>query len=922
MKAIAHAARTLFAVFLSVMPFSLKLEAEVSLPGGVYRVEPEGITAFGANRALLPNLTGGETVIVTTLDDVTDFSGSQMVNDLPGPDGRVSFREAVIASNNTPGPQTIAFAISPSEFWLIPGVGLLRLEEGAFFLNDAGTTVDFSTQTENMGDTNPDGPEVGIYGLEPNGWGIAAIFMNGDGCVVKGLGNVYQRGYAVQIVGDNNRLVGCQIDGPLHAAVSVSGYLNGPVPTGNIVGGTAPGEGNILIGLNVDGPAEENMVIGNDLLVGVQVRGATRYGVIARNNRIGGPTAAERNVISGAGYYGEEGFPSGGQVSIVDADNTIVEGNYIGTTADGMARYPQIGPVGVGVVDSRGTVVRGNLIAGLRTVGVNHYAGQIFGQAVFVGATNSDTQETLIEGNSIGLAADGVTPIVTRSGVTVSPAIGTRHAFGTRIVSNHIASVETTGVFVKSSENGVTITSNSIHDCGGLGIDLAPGANHGQTFPVILSAATDGTAIAIQGALDSSPSAQFVVELFASPGCDPSGFGEGAMFLGSAPVTTDAAGHAVFSLTFSASVAVGASATATATLVSTGDTSEFSACVSVTAGGITTPTPTPASTSTPGPTPTATATPSPTVAPTPTATPDATATPTTTPIATATPTSTPTPSVAPTSTPIPTPPPSIRAMNLSTRMQVQAGESVGIGGFIITGTAPKPVLVRAIGPSLSDFGISNVLADPMLELHGSGAFVTITNDNWRATQEAEIQSTGIPPAHDLESAIMATLSPGAYTAIVKSNDNNAGIGLIEVYDLSQGVDPEQKLANLSTRARVGAGGDVVIAGFILSGDDVGERIVIRGLGPSLSASGLTGELPDPALELRDSNGTFLLSNDDWQDDATQAAEIAAAGLAPGSNLEAGLVATLQPGFYTALLAGVNNGAGIGVVEFYDLGLSQ
>ena len=202
-----------------------------------------------ANDATVTQNGGGQTITVTTLDDVSDFGGAQQIDDLPGLDGKVSFREAVTAANNTTGPQTIAFAIPPSEFWLIPGVGLLRLEVGAFFLNDSGTTVDFSTQTVNMGDTNPNGPEVGIYGLEPNGWGIAAIFMNGNNCIVKGLGNVYQRGYAVQVSGNNNQIISCQIDGPLHAAVSVAGYLGGPTPTGNIVGGTASGDGNTLIGL-------------------------------------------------------------------------------------------------------------------------------------------------------------------------------------------------------------------------------------------------------------------------------------------------------------------------------------------------------------------------------------------------------------------------------------------------------------------------------------------------------------------------------------------------------------------------------------------------------------------------------------------------------------------------------------------------
>ena len=305
--------------------------------------------------------------------------------------------------------------------------------------------------------------------------------------------------------------------------------------------------------------------------------------------------------------------------------------------------------------------------------------------------------------------------------------------------------------------------------------------------------------------------------------------------------------------------------------------------------------------------------------PSPTPTPAATATPT--PAATATPSGTPTPTPVatptPTASPTPTPSPTTKAINLSTRMRVQTGDNVGIGGFIITGSTPKHVLIRAIGPSLTGFGVPNVLADPVLELHGPGAFVTITNDNWRDTQEAEILSTGIPPADDLESAIVATLAPGAYTAIVRGNGNTSGVALVEVYDLNQGVD--SKLANLSTRAFVSTGDNIVIAGFMLGGNSGDDRIVVRGIGPSLTAVGVPDALADPTLELRDSNGTLLFSNNDWQDNAVQAAEIAAAGLAPTNNLESGIAATLPPGLYTALLAGLNNGTGIGLVEVYDRG---
>jgi hypothetical protein len=250
-------------------------------------------------------------------------------------------------------------------------------------------------------------------------------------------------------------------------------------------------------------------------------------------------------------------------------------------------------------------------------------------------------------------------------------------------------------------------------------------------------------------------------------------------------------------------------------------------------------------------------------------------------------------------------------------MRVQTGANVGIGGFIITGSAPMHVLLRAIGPSLTQSGVPDALADPVLELHGPGAFVTITDDNWRddPVQEAAIIATGIPPTNDFESAIDTTLNPGAYTAIVRGNGNTSGVGLFEVYDLSLAVPA--KLANISTRAFVDTGANIVIAGFILGNHNGDDRTVLRGIGPSLTALGVPNALANPMLELRDSNGALLIANNDWQDDPTQAAELTAAGLAPTNNLESGIATTLPPGLYTALLTGVSNGTGVGLVEVYD-----
>jgi hypothetical protein len=206
----------------------------------------------------------------------------------------------------------------------------------------------------------------------------------------------------------------------------------------------------------------------------------------------------------------------------------------------------------------------------------------------------------------------------------------------------------------------------------------------------------------------------------------------------------------------------------------------------------------------------------------------------------------------------------------------------------------------------------------VLELHRPGGLPTITNDNWRddPIQEAAINATGIAPTNNLESAIDVTLNPGAYTAVVRGKNNTSGIALIEVYDLSQAV--LAKLANISTRAFVGTGDDVVIAGFILGNHSGNGRIVVRGIGPSLTALGVPGALANPTLELRDSNGAVLETNNDWQDNPEYAAEITAAGLALGNAQESGVAATLPPGLYTALLAGQSNGTGVGLVEVYDI----
>jgi hypothetical protein len=261
--------------------------------------------------------------------------------------------------------------------------------------------------------------------------------------------------------------------------------------------------------------------------------------------------------------------------------------------------------------------------------------------------------------------------------------------------------------------------------------------------------------------------------------------------------------------------------------------------------------------------------------------------------------------------PTPSPTPSIaRLLNLSTRMRVETGDRVGVAGFIISGGG-KRVLLRGLGPSLGLVGVTYPLADPVLELRGLGGGVLMTNNNWRDTQEAAIVATGLAPGNDLESAIVVSLDPGAYTAILKGNGGGEGTGLVEIYDLEPANS--SRLVNLSTRAFVGSGENVAVAGLLLGGGVTSNVVLLRGLGPSLSGGGITDVLANPMLELRNSDGVMVASNNDWQDGPPVSAP-------PNDLLESAIEMMLSPGSYTALLSGVNNGTGVGLVEVYDRGV--
>ncbi|MFN0243369.1 MAG: hypothetical protein ACKVWV_10805 [Planctomycetota bacterium] len=569
--------RSSLALPLFVTASMLAGSAHASAPG-----QSPSAPRLAGTLALGPAIT-----VDLALSDVSDFGGAQTVADLPGPDGRVSLREAVTAANNTVGPQTIVFAIPLSEWGTIyTDRAIIRLENHVY-VSDDETTLDFTTQTSFTGNTNLSGGEVGVMYAGPPA-GIPHIWIAADDCTVKGLdvgfGNNF--GNTIWITGNHNRVIGCTT-----TSLTIRGDYGGGAF--NVIGGTTIAEGNRFSdSCDILSHANDNVVIGNTFGWGLRISGDTFWGPCERN-RIGGPTASERNVIAGKGLYGEEGLPLGVQLEIFHAQDTLVEGNFVGTRKEGMA--PAQGRSGVGGIvigiGANGTTVRGNVVSGIAMDGIDHYQGQRFGTGIAVVAS---AQSTTIVGNKIGVGADGEFPVPNYQGVVVqSDPNGVPNAVllggAAPADANIVAHNEREGVRVANTASGVTISRNSIHDNGTLGIDLVGlsgvgvtgndpldgdgGANELQNFPVLSAVQTSSA----MGLLSSTPNETFTIELYSSPACDASGFGEGEQFVGATTVTTSASGIAAFSVALATPIAAGSVITATATSAS-GSTSEFSPC--------------------------------------------------------------------------------------------------------------------------------------------------------------------------------------------------------------------------------------------------------------------------------------------------------------------------------------------------------
>jgi hypothetical protein len=244
-------------------------------------------------------------------------------------------------------------------------------------------------------------------------------------------------------------------------------------------------------------------------------------------------------------------------------------------------------------------------------------------------------------------------------------------------------------------------------------------------------------------------------------------------------------------------------------------------------------------------------------------------------------------------------------------VNVKSGDGVTIGGFIVSGNQNKPVVIRALGPSLTTQGVKRPLTNPLLDLYNGTGSLVMENDNWTSLPPGTVPDELQPP-NPLESVIALTLSPGTYTAVLRSVDGSTGNALVELYDLAPG---NSRVLNISTRGNVGIDDAVMIGGFIVGGA-APSKVMLRAIGPSLSAAGITGTLSDPVLELHDSQGSLIYQNDNWR--STQEKQIIATSAAPTNDKESAIIATLEPGAYTAIVRGANKTTGVALIEIYAL----
>lgn len=780
--------------------------------------------------------------------------------------GAGSLRQAILDANANPGADTIDFDIAGSGVHTISPLTVLpTITEQV--------TIDGYTQPGSSPNTNP--PTMGLNTVlmielsgaqvgNVTGLTISAAAAN---CVVQGLViNSFQHDAMELSSGGSvisGNFIGTDRAGTA-ALANGSGGLGGVILVGgasdNTVGGTTPAARNLIsgnIGNGVElGSGSGNTVQGN--LIGTDLTGTIALGNTGRgvnttgtNTLIGGPMVDARNIISG----------NNRGVDLFGGSNHTVQGNFIGTDVTGTVALSN---PNLGLDFNSG--VSGCLIGGLTATpgappgnlisGNNGNSGVILGQ---------DTNGNLIQGNIIGADITGTQPLGNLpGGIQINGhdnTVGGTDPDARNIIAFNggdtpMCNAANSGIWVHNAGAiNNAILGNSIFSNAGLGIDLEFDGD-----PNCVEPNDDGDADTGPNNLQNYPTISNV----AIASDDLTVTISGAL---------DSTPDTIFRLEFFSNV--------TRDTNGFGEGATFLGSTDVTTDGtgsvtynVTLPLASVGETSF-----TATAT-----------DPDGNTSEFSAAFAT-------------------------QLLNISTRMEVLTGDQVAIGGFIINGTGAKRVIIRGIGPSLTNFGVAGALPDPMLELHDSGGATIMTNDNWRDTQEAEIEATGLAPANDLESAIVLDLDPGAYTAILSGTNSTTGVGLVEIYDLD--LTAGSHMANISTRGFVDTGDGVMIGGFIVGPTDAGEtEVLLRAIGPSLGNFGVQDPLEDPVLELHDPQGTTIATNDDWQD--TQKDEIEATGLAPTDDRESAILQSFAPGPYTAIVMGTNDTTGVALVEAYHL----
>jgi hypothetical protein len=702
--------------------------------------------------------------------------------------GPGSLRQAILEANVLPGPDRVIFNIPG------PGVQIIEIESDSLPAISDQLTIDGYTQPGASPNTLSVGDNaVILIQLRRHDFRSVAngLVIEAGGCVIRGLA-ITGFGY-----GRPNNYVG--------GGITVAG------PGGSII------EGN-FIGIEPDGLTPWANV------VGIRVHSA--------GNLIGGSAPAARNIISAnveSGVY-----------LLGDDIHNIVAGNYVGTDAAGSRAVAN----GTGVWFSGEGGLPDNMLGGTTAGSGNVISGNIVGVGIGSGTNPFGfhaTHKIIVQGNLIGTAANGIDPLGNYLGVIINGSDNSIGGLGEN-AGNTIA-FNDTGVLIQPNESvSNRILSNRIYGNGTIGIDLRGegptpndtgdtdfGPNTVQNYPLITSSSSSGGTATIQGTLNSTPNSQFTLQFFAD---SKSLTRPIQTYLGAETVTTDGNGNASFSVTFpNADDDVVFNATATD---ASGNTSEFSRNRA-------------------------------------------------------------------------------RLLNVSARLRVHPGDNA-----LLVGLIPRterrffgaPIL-RALGPSLAGFGISDPLPDPTLTLYNEDATYSVFNDNWKDDpfQRTSIEFSGVAPPHDLESALIASV-PNASTAVVQGKEGATGISLLEMFDRNA------TLANFSVRGLVETGENVMIAGFIIAGGNEAMRMVVRAIGPSLAASGIANPMADPVLELYDSNGELIESNDNWRD--RQEADLETVGLAPSNDSESAILTRLGPGAYTAILRGKGSATGIALLEYYNL----